>query len=121
MGLVPRLGLSDSMFASRQAVTTPVPGPLLLELGHCAGDVAWDAATIRAGSKTNATSAPRLKERQHGDDALFASGLMRKLHLEDRKGTGARQIVLERNFPKMGIGDVQVVTADRETVRPGKL
>jgi hypothetical protein len=50
----------------------------------------------------------------------FAPGLMRKFHLEDRKGTGARQIVLERNFPKMGIGDVEVAAADRKTVRPGK-
>jgi hypothetical protein len=50
----------------------------------------------------------------------FAPGSMRKLHLEDRKGSGARQIVLERKFPKMGIGDVEVTAADRKTVRLGK-
>src|SRR4030081_1900006 len=46
---------------------------------------------------------------------------IRKLHLEDGEGTGARQIVLECHFPKMGIGDVEVTAADRKTVRPGKL
>src|SRR5258708_8375297 len=45
---------------------------------------------------------------------------MRKLHLKDSKRTGSRQIVLERDFPKMGIGNVEVSTADRKTVRPGK-
>src|SRR5450631_3000910 len=50
----------------------------------------------------------------------IAPWLMRKLHLEDGKGTGTRQVVLERHFPEMGIGDVEVIATNRKTVRPGK-
>ena len=43
-----------------------------------------------------------------------------QLYPEDREWTGTRQVILECDFPQMGIGDVQVTAADRETVRPGK-
>src|SRR5260370_11719045 len=46
---------------------------------------------------------------------------MRKHHVEDGEGAGARKIVLKCHFQKMGIGDVELTAADRKTVRPGKL
>src|ERR1700730_8863256 len=54
------------------------------------------------------------------EEKTARSCLFRMLHLEDSKGTGSRQIVLERDFPKMGIGDVEVPATDRKTVRPGQ-
>src|ERR1700754_1486738 len=48
------------------------------------------------------------------------NALIRKLHLEDRERSGARQVVFEGDFPEMGIGDVEITAADRKAVGPGK-
>src|ERR1700733_3532915 len=46
--------------------------------------------------------------------------LLRQLHLEDRKRARARQVVLEGDFPKMRIGEVEIATSDHKAVGPGK-
>jgi hypothetical protein len=52
-------------------------------------------------NRRRSTAAPATTPRRFSRARRVALWSMRKLYLEDGKGTGARQIVLERHFPEM--------------------